>query len=190
MSKTSKIILINGKKRHGKDYLAEELEKKLIEKGYTVSIFSYAYPIKAIIAESLCISLEHLDNIKNDPNFSGINVYTPDKNSLITGRKLLQQFGTESMQQWFGTNVWVDLLLSRVEESKSDYVLVPDFRFLSEDLPNAVTVNITNKDIINTDTHRSENELNDFTFDHYIDNTGKPNISDQINQLIKNIIYV
>jgi archaellum biogenesis ATPase FlaH len=185
----SQIILINGKKRHGKDYLAEELEKKLIKLGHSVSVMSFAYPIKDICAESLDVSIEHLDNVKNDPNFSGINVYTPDSDSNITGRKYLQLFGTESMQKWFGENVWVDLLLSRAALSDDEFILVPDFRFLTENLEGAKTVNITNKEIVSTDTHRSENDLNDFVFDYYIDNTGKPDLSEQIEDLLKEFVY-
>ena len=189
-----KYILINGKKRSGKDYFAEQLKTELEKNGKSVFVISYADPIKDIISTTLELPMYDLDTFKNNPEEYGLElkVYPNNQPQVIYGyrtiREILQLFGTEAMKKWFGEDVWVQLLKKHSENSGADYVLVPDFRFLSEYLDDSITVKIiNNKENDNTDTHRSENELNDFIFDYEIDNTGYVDLTDQIEEFMFNI---
>lgn len=182
-----KIILVNGLKRSGKDYFSNLLKERLENKNKTVEICSFADPMKFILSTTLNISIEELDNYKN--NMSKILLTShiegiESLNSVTNVRSALQNFGTEAMQTVFGKNVWVDLMNSKIEKSKADYFIIPDFRFTQEYIDDAITVHIMSSDLINADTHKSENDLKDFSFDHIIDNTGKPNISPQIEEFI------
>ncbi len=183
----SKIILINGKKRSGKDYLANKMKLELNRLNYSTEIMAFADPIKEIIACTFDIDLNRLNEYKNNQTEIFIEDWhlRGDRNF----RTILQRFGTEAMQGTFGKKVWVDLLKKKAHFTSCDYVIVPDFRFIAEDIGD-VTIKITNSDIEDTnDSHASENELNDFKFDYEINNTGKRDISAGVKELVDNILY-
>lgn len=185
------LILVNGKKRSGKDFFAKTLKNELGKIGKTAEIMSFAGPLKEIIAETFDITLEQLDDYKNvaEPvgtirqKMSGIST-----DVLTDFRLILQRFGTEAMKKWFGEDVWVKLLADRAYKSNADFIIVPDFRFLSEDVGGAITVKIRNADFDNAgDLHRSETELDNFVFMYAFDNTGYPNIEPVVREFAKNI---
>lgn len=179
-----KVILINGKKRHGKDHVAQLLRERLQSQGNTVEVHSYADPMKRIISTMLGLTIEKLDQHKNNRS-----LLVTGKDTICDFRELIQRFGTEAMQTEFGKTVWVDRMLSVINNKECDYFIIPDFRFPDESLENSgldvVSIQVENRDIICTDSHKSENALDGFVFDHYIDNTGKPNLSPQITEFIE-----
>jgi hypothetical protein len=185
------LILVNGKKRSGKDYFAKMLSAELAKVGKTAEVMSFAGPIKEIIAETFDISLEDLDDYKNQARACGINHSKMDGHEfqkLTDFRLILQKFGTEAMKKFFGEDVWVRLLSERAYKSKADFIIVPDFRFLTEDVPGAITVKIKNANFDNSgDTHRSETELNDFAFMYTFDNTNYPDISKDVQEFAKEL---
>lgn len=186
----TKVVLINGKKRSGKNHLAELLSSELNDKGYSTEIMAFADPIKDIIGMALDISSEELDMYKNNDEHLGINevgTYNDEFQFLVSFRVLLQKFGTEAMKKYFGEDVWVNILKTRAQNSDADVVLVPDFRFLSESISD-LSINIFNNNLVEHDSHRSENELNDFKFSKYVDNTGKPDLTEKVKELAKWII--
>lgn len=179
----SKVILINGKKRSGKDHCAKLIKAELEKIGKTVEIMSFADPIKKIMAKTFNMSLDDLDVAKNVAAPIQVN------NKLTTDmRTVLQVFGTEAMKEFFGEDVWTQLFLERSKKISVDYVLVPDFRFLCEEWVGDFTIKIVNRNIKSSDTHRSENELNDYVFDYTIDNTGKPDLSTAMNHVVEYMI--
>lgn len=190
-----KLILVNGKKRSGKDYFAEVLQEKLYAAEKTSAVMSFADPIKKIIATTLNVSLEQLDDMKNEAEPIGINepIYDGyDFKPLTNARSILQNFGTEAMKEFFGEDVWVNLLLKRANDLHVDYVIVPDFRFNIEALDGGITIKVRNDEIEKncTDNHRSENELNEFSFDYTIDNTDYRDIADDVESLVKQLVKV
>jgi len=191
-----KIILINGKKRSGKDFVAAAIKNEFNKHNKTAEIMSFADPIKDIIAETLKITIQDLELYKNNPTEYMIELQkypssvmeSPSALNHIDFRVILQRFGTESMKKWFGEEVWVNLLLSRAESLDVDYVLVPDFRFLCEAVSKE-TICVHNDDYSNAnDAHRSENELNEFNFKYTINNTGYRDISKDIEDLVLKIL--
>lgn len=182
------LILVNGKKRSGKDYFAQMLKAEFAKCGKTAEVMSFADPIKRIIARTFDISLQELDDYKNEARSVGVSHSKMDGyefEKLTDFRLILQRFGTEAMKEWFGEDVWVQLLMGNANHCNADFVIVPDFRFLTEELLGAITVKIKNDDFDNSgDTHRSENELNDFKFMHTFNNTGYPDISADVRKFV------
>jgi len=185
--KEMKIILINGKKRSGKDYFAKLLQDELYKNKKTSCIMGFADPIKEIISKTLNISLSDLDTFKNTKE--KIIVQKNGFQEITDFRQVLQTFGTEAMKPIFGEGVWVKLFLSRAHSSHVDFVIVPDFRFISEEI-SEITVKIRNDEIDYAceDSHTSENELNDFKFKYTIDNSGYRDIEDDVKIFVKDIL--
>jgi len=157
------IILVNGLPRSGKDEFAKCAKK------YGFRRMAFADKIKELIAITLDISLEELDNLKNNSSLS-----FSDKS--ITFRRLLQRFGTEAMQSVFGKDVWSNVILQDIKDGEN--VVISDFRLLAEyDIiknayPDVITVHISNNDSTNY-THPSDVQLKNanFNFDYDIINT-------------------
>ena len=186
------LILVNGKKRSGKDYFAQILKGELAKVGKTADVMSFAGPIKEIIAETFDISLQDLDDYKNQARACGISHSKMDGyefEKLTDFRLILQKFGTEAMKKFFGEDVWVKLLAERAFKSTADFIIVPDFRFLTEDVPGAITVKIKNANFDNSkDLHRSETELDNFTFMYTFDNTDYPDITKDVQKFVKELM--
>ena len=172
------IILINGPKRGGKDYSATLLTEILKER-INVRTLSFAYPLKKIMADTFGITLDELEEYKN----SALRLVTEESNGyqkdISNFRLILQRFGTEGMKPQFGDGVWSNLLLSKIlDNSDEQIILVPDFRFnieseiIKSSNYRVLTLKIRNDDKVNSDTHPSERELDDYDFDCVIDNTG------------------
>jgi len=194
MKKT--IVLINGKKRSGKDFSASMLEEKLDS---TLKL-SFATPLKQIVADTFGITLEALEEFKNNHTEYDIKCMAypnnqPQVNFLTTDfREILQRFGTEGMKPVFGTDVWAKIALDLVKESKEEVIIIPDFRFnIESDVIknnpfgiNVVTLKIKNDDVDGgEDLHASERELDSYLFDYIIDNTGySEDLSDYLDSFI------
>ena len=188
----AKIILINGKKRSGKDWNANLIKQELEERGFSTQIMSFAEPLKNIISETFDISPEDLEKYKNESLDYGLEIKAYPNNQpsvvidYINFRTILQRFGTEAMKKWFGDDVWLELLLKRVNDASVDYILVPDFRFKVEYIEKSITLKIKNDEYDNAgDLHASETELDDFEFQYYIDNTGYPDTTSQIKEFVE-----
>ena len=178
-----KFVLVNGKKRSGKDFFAKLLKDELSTLGHKSSVMSFADPIKDIISITLGISPELLDQFKNDQAPIYINGV-----QISNSRLILQNFGTEAMKKHFGENVWVDLLKAKAEQIDDKFIIVPDFRFISENFEDSITVRIVNKDVHDAnDGHRSENELNEFVCDYTLDNTGYRLTVQDVNDFAKKL---
>lgn len=183
-----KIILVNGKKRSGKDYFAYHLRKYLESHDKKACIMSFANPLKEIVADTFDITFNELDTYKNNTSRYVIDIRDGDKIIKQTDfRKILQYCGNEGLKSQFGSNVWVNLFNDHVKQVKTDFVIVPDFRFLIEDMGD-YTIHIFDDDNEIKDTHISENELNDFKFDYYVDNTGHQDLSKEVQRIASDIM--
>ena len=172
-----KIIEISGKKRSGKDYIAQYMHISL-PNSY---IIHFADKLKEMVAQSLGISVEILDNLKNS------NYTIQLGQSKTTMRYILQHFGTEVMQKEFGKYVWVDIVKKEIEKSNYDYVIIPDFRFKHEYIKDSTTIKIINTNQICDDLHRSEIDLDDFSFDYIIHNNMDNSFKDEVDLIINKL---
>lgn len=186
------IIQIGGFKRSGKDTISKMIANHYQSSGKLVDIFHYASPLKQIAASIFDISLEQLDEFKNNKTeLYRFNTYE-EPCKVTDFREILMKIGNEAIKPVFGSDVWQKIMLEKIEKSKADIIIIPDFRFAVEHIPNAVTIRINNSDIINDTDHPSETELIDFDFDMSIDNTNYSQNQEEISyyceQMIDNYI--
>lgn len=186
------IIQIGGFKRSGKDTISQMIANHYQSSGKLVDIFHYAYPLKQIAASIFDISLEQLDEFKNNKTeLYRFNTYE-EPCKVTDFREILMKIGNEAIKPVFGSDVWQKIMLEKIEKSEADIIIIPDFRFAVEHIPNAVTIRINNSDIINDTDHPSETELIDFDFDMSIDNTNYSQNQEEISyyceQMIDNYI--
>jgi len=171
------VILINGKKRSGKDFTAKLLQEQLGDKAI---ILSFAEPLKQIIATTFGITMDELDVFKNNPNKYKVVVQKdtlPNINNT-NFREILQIFGTEAMQSVFGNMVWVDLLLDKISKlpPSIEYVIISDWRRLAEYTGikgehKVTTIKVNGGVSTDIDTHISETALDTFPFHYILDNS-------------------
>ena len=181
------IIQLAGRKRSGKDWTATAIRQQLESHGYSVEVMSFAEPLKDIASIILDMPLSDLEFAKNT-NAYLLESTNSQPEYLTTFRSLLQKLGTEAMKKYFGKSVWYDLLINRIEQSSADYILVPDYRFPEETIPGALTVRIYSTSVDLTDNHISETALDDFVFDHVLDNSNKQLTESDIARFVSNHI--
>lgn len=186
------IIQIGGFKRSGKDTISQMIANHYQSSGKLVDIFHYADPLKQIAASIFDISLEQLDEFKNNKTeLYRFNTYE-EPCKVTDFREILMKIGNEAIKPVFGSDVWQKIMLEKIEKSEADIIIIPDFRFAVEHISNAVTIRINNSDIINDTDHPSETELIDFDFDMSIDNTNYSQNQEEISyyceQMIDNYI--
>ena len=194
MKKT--IMLIAGKKTSGKNYTAEMLQSMLLKKNISCETFSFAEPLKDIVAKTFLITHSELEEYKNNPNRYKIMLRDNDGDTskeLTDFRQVLNDLGTPIMKSYFGENVWVNLIENKIKKSQSNVILIPDFRFPIEKLQmkdiKVSTIRVNKEGIAHSDLV-SENSLNDFVFDYEIDNNveGYSKLIIQLEGIIENIL--
>lgn len=171
----SKLILVSGKKRSGKDYTTSLIAESLRSRGHSVEVKSFAEPMKQIMSVIFGVSLGTIETAKNEPhNFPIVMTQSNTESNAVRFstdmRQILQRFGSEAMKPIFGDDVWARLIYQYVQSSKADFIIVPDFRFLIEYMPSAITVRIKCNLAESVDQHASEIELDDFVFDYVLNN--------------------
>ena len=118
------LIFFSGKPGSGKDFIAEELGKQLINQGKTVYITHFADHAKYLLSKIFKIDISYFyDRDKKTKPVSDKILNTP--------RVMMQTFGTD-FAQYFYKNIWVDNLIEELKNIEAEYILVPDLRFLHE----------------------------------------------------------
>lgn len=137
----AKLIGLRGKKGVGKNFVADQIEAYLVSKGKTVDKGAFAKALKDICTDVL--GLEQIqchgsDADKNTPTSylwenmpERIRRRYPEKNGVMTGREVMQVFGTDVMRD-FDRQIWIEATRRHWEKSKADYYLVTDVRFQNE----------------------------------------------------------
>lgn len=154
------IIGLCGKKRSGKDTIADFLEILFEESGIKTVKLSFAAALKDLIKMSLDLT-DHDDNFLKNAEFYpaksklgnfllNINQYMEKyKLSLLTEdeinvikilydlpvkfayRKLLQYIGTDIVRKRY-VDFWIDRIKERIDETNADIIIIPDVRFPNE----------------------------------------------------------
>ena len=186
------VIQIGGYKRSGKDTISKMIANHYQSKGKLVDILHYADPLKQIAATIFNISAEELDEFKNNKTSLWRFDQFGDAYQVTDFREILMKIGNEAIKPIFGNDVWKKIMHEKIEKSEAEIIIMPDFRFLVEVIPNAVTIRINNYNITNDTNHPSETELIDFDFDMSIDNTNYSQTQEEVSyyceQMIDNYI--
>jgi len=159
-----KLIGICGKKRSGKDTVADYLCLN-----YNFTKDSFAKPLKIMCKELFSFSDDQIDGDLKE---------VIDEYWKITPRKTLQFFGTEIMRHKIneicpdiGDSFWINLMNKRhINDQKK--LVISDIRFENESkwikVKGGILININRE--CTGDTHISENSLKGITYDYSIDN--------------------
>lgn len=169
-----KIITIAAKARHGKDFTADLIKKRLEHEGNRVLIAHYGDLLKYI-----CTTFFKWNGEKDD-----------------VGRTLLQHVGTDIIRKK-QPNYWVDFLISILNffPDEWDYVIIPDTRFpnenskLKDEKFKVVSVGVVRPNFDNgltekQKTHESETALDNYRFDYLIVNHGDETINGEVDKFI------
>ena len=163
------IIGISGKKRSGKDTVADIL---LGTNDNSIK-YSFANPLKCEVARACGVTVEYIEEHK--ANF----------------RLMLQGWGTDYRRKLFGEDYWLKKMDQAVEQfSGRPLVIIPDVRFMNEydwvKKNDGIMVRVNRPELQVVDGHVSETELDDIpNWDIVICNDGT--IKDLIEQTIYKI---
>lgn len=190
------VIVVFGKKRHGKDFLSllicsilndypkdvtlervlelqEQSRESLNKSSLYCELYAFADPIKDFVANWAHSDVDTL----NDPAVR--EVYNPELK--MSPRQAWQKVG-QAMKD-IDQDIWFNLLMQKLRYAGTDTVVVTDGRFKNEYTKcrekRFILVNIFDNDVEDNDSDISENDLNDIYkdreahFDYVFDNTGK-----------------
>lgn len=178
------IIALSGKKGSGKNTIASFIHDYFSREWYSglcngidfCQEYAFADGIKEFCIDVL--GLEHrqcygTEEKKNTPtkykweNVPKLHIWKgmSDPEGFMTGREVMQIFGTESVRAWFG-NVWAEATLRRICKTRPALAIITDNRFPSEvetilGHPSGHIVRLT-RSPFEGDQHTSETSLDDF----------------------------
>ncbi len=92
-----------------------------------------------------------------------------DGSDCMTGREVMQIFGTECVRAWFG-NVWADATIRKIQRAECDLAIITDNRFPNEvetilGQPKGYIIRLTRSPYAGSDSHVSELALGDYDWD-------------------------
>ena len=185
------IIQLLGQARSGKDFTATQLKLYYESIGKSVEIKSYAAPMKQIAAALFGISLEQLDDFKNQPiNYplTVTSLYTGMPMTQLDFRTFLQRLGNEAVKPLFGDAVWANLMQQAISKSPADIIIIPDCRFTVElQVIGGTTIRVLNSALPAPMQHASELELAGVSTNFVLDNTNYQATSADIAKLANQI---
>ncbi len=163
----TKIIALSGRKGAGKNTVAGFIADFF---PYHVAQYSFADWLKKFCIDVLGLEYSQCygsDDEKETPTkYNWAN--TPDvfHKGFMTGREVMQIFGTDCVRSWFG-NVWAEATLRRIKKDKPNLAIIADNRFPSEveivlNDPNGHIIRLTRSPFGTEDMHSSEASLDDF----------------------------
>jgi hypothetical protein len=85
----------------------------------------------------------------------------------MTGREVMQVFGTDVLRKQFSDGIWVNAALRMIKKEAYEFAFISDMRFKSEakallETPNAYVIRLLRK--VYEDVHESEKDLDDYDF--------------------------
>jgi hypothetical protein len=192
----TKVVLISGKKQHGKNAISDILKKELSAKGCNVIEMAFADPLKKMAQEIFRLTPHQIWN--------GAEKEKLDHRWGMTPREIMQKLGTEVGRN-INPNVWVLNLCYRIQEANFEkncpnqtVVLVSDTRFPNEvEIPKKIlseiaTIRVNRPGMPATpfDSHPSETSLDDYNgWDYLVNNFGTlEDLRKQCLDIIKEIV--
>ena len=174
-----KVILITGYDRCGKDYVAEKLKEV-----FNAKVIHLADGLKDICSDILGIDKNILDGLKNKRGLVEIETSAPLATSKIYPityevRKFIIKVA-DSLRARIGKKVFIKMTLDKVYDSKEEVIIIPDVRFMIEELEIAreivktkgkvVTLKVTG-DLPDCGKNNEKYEVDDLAVDLVFKNT-------------------
>jgi hypothetical protein len=189
------IIGVSGRKQSGKSTLCDFLKKKYHYHDGDIRIYSFADPLKRFCIDAMGLKEEQCYGTDDDKNTlteyswqripwdiaarfgeyieiprhgaDGCDLVKTPKRGFMTGREVLQIFGTDIMRGMFSDKIWVNATINLIKKENPPIALIADARFESEinalmAEENGHVIRLTRK--ICEDSHPSETELDSFDF--------------------------
>ena len=151
------------------------------KENYIINVSTLSPPRVKIVDNSI-VCLNKLSDSKFNKLVKQLDLSLVESNLSL--RQLLQYFGTEIMQKYFGKRVWINSTM----QNRSEYTIISDLRFIEE--YNAVKENkgvviYVNRPNYEFGQHASEREMKELLendkYDFIIDNNSSiENLFDQI----------
>ena len=184
-TKMKKVYAIIGRKRTGKDTVADYMCERLGAKKYAL-----ATPIKEWVAKMLGITLEDLDKYKNE-NWN-MSAFRDNKTTQlercamvdISFRSILQNAG-ENIKDFFGLECF--MRKSHEVIINNDTTIIPDVRLKIEQDWLIANTNVTfiklirDTELDKDSLHKTETETDSLGYDCLVDNNG--NLEDLAKQI-------
>lgn len=183
------LIGLNGFKSAGKNVVGDYLVEQ-----YGFTIVSFAALLKQSAAALFGFEPEIWDEWKNS-DAAVVAVFDADGNehTVVTARKFLQRYGTESHRDVFGYDFWVEQAFKGLNTTTYARYVFTDARFENE-LQAIYAKGGKNIQIVRPETdglsggHASEIRPNEIYLDAVIYNTGTlDNLYDRVDSVISNL---
>lgn len=182
------IVAFNGIKHSGKSTALEYLRDSC---GFVE--VSFARPLKDSVAALLGITVEEIEEWKNDPSCT-ITLTRPNgMRSSQTMREFLQWYGTQAHRDIpeFGRNVWVDMAEAKMDPD--GLIVVGDCRFDNEAAVvhrcGGKVIRIVRDEVVTGDEHESEIGISPENIDLELDNNGTiEDLYDRLDLLMNGLV--
>jgi energy-coupling factor transporter ATP-binding protein EcfA2 len=175
----SLVVLISGKIGSGKSTFASMLQKHLSDKS---QILAFATPLKQLCRDAFLPVTSYIN--EQIITYGGVrSLITSDdnwwENKTQLTRKVLQIVGTDIVRR-IDDSYWIKQAIAAINQSNKPIILFSDWRFPDEHslIDNSfptITIRLERTTPIGLDAivgHVSETSLDDFVFDHILDNSG------------------
>lgn len=178
------IIALSGFARSGKDEAAKVLVEEFGFKqvAFADKLREVLYALNPIVNyDSMGRQNIHVQDVINEWGWDGYKetAFGPEI------RRLLQRLGTEAGRQTLWDSIWIDAAFANQPEDAK--IVVPDCRFQNEARAikerGGKIVRIRRAGVEAVNSHISEHDLDNFSFDYYIDNNSS--IEDYRNKVVR-----
>ena len=174
-SNIPRVIGLTGYARSGKDTVGAMLVDLYgyQRKAFADTLRDALYRLNPLIVNTSTGDWEELQSLVDDVGWERAKSYL--SNSYDGPRALLQRLGTEVGREMFGENFWVDQTMKTVDASPQRFVIT-DVRFPNEGRAvidrGGWVVRVERPGVEATNTHASETAMDDWQYDHVIENDG------------------
>jgi hypothetical protein len=163
------VIGLNGLKSSGKSTAAQYLVSE-----HNFTEISFAYLLKVSVCQLFGITMEQIEEMKNDPAASVRLTFPNGTYKTMTFREFLQRYGTEAHRDVFGFDFWVEQMLAHYDLQPSGRYVAADCRFQNEAIAlkrlGGYIVRVDRRAVESDDSHASEAGLPDHMIDVVLDN--------------------
>ncbi len=173
-----RLLIICGRKRSGKDTVADIICSKYETDKYTINRLALATCLKEIFTETFNLSIDKLDQMKNN-NLIFVN--------NIKMRDCIINFG-ETIKNRINKNIWCEMVEKKLDNNKIN--IITDMRYEHEYMYflkyNPIIIKIERE---HTEIIENENEIEQLKYNYLIkNNSNLDSLKTTVNKILDTII--